>query len=61
MINPQELADAAACPARDIDSPCQDAGYCYPALCPRYQKAVTLNQENQEEHDTDAQLAFVFA
>lgn len=56
MINPQELADALACPARDIDSPCQDAGYCYPKLCPRHLRTL-----NQEEHVTDAQLAFDLA
>lgn len=56
MIDPQELADAQACRARDTDSPCQDAGYCYPKLCPRHLRTL-----NQEEHDTDAQLEFVFA
>jgi hypothetical protein len=58
VIDPQELADAVACPARDVASRCQDAGYCYPKICPRRLKALNLNQE---EHDTDAQLSFTFA
>jgi hypothetical protein len=55
VINPQELADAVACPARNAGSPCQDAAYCYPKACPRRLKAL-----NQEEHAADAQLEFVF-
>lgn len=58
MISPQELADAVNCPARDIESPCQVAEYCYPYACPRRLKALNLNQE---EHGTDAQLSFAFA
>jgi hypothetical protein len=49
VIDPQELADAVACPARDVNSRCQDAGYCYPTICTHRLKALNLNQEEQTD------------